>query len=137
MPASMSPHSNSRSMREMPRPRAAAANPPMIPAGRSIPLGSVQVMRSRAQPPPNSTPWASLINTEVIRVRFTPGRGRFYGPPQPSNPTNESDAPAVQEANAFLNPAGGWYNMAGDANDFVQPGDTFDTTSASSNRALG
>jgi len=110
---------------------------PMIPVGRSIPLGSVQVMRSRPQPPAKSTPWAGSINTEIIRLRFTPGRGRFYGPPQAAKPTDESDVPAVQEANAFLNPAGGWYNKAGDANDFVQPGDTFDTTSASSNRALG
>jgi hypothetical protein len=115
----------------------ATAKLPMIPPGRSIPLGSVQITRSRTQPVAGSTSWASLINTEIIRVRFTPGRGRFYGPPQSAKATDESDVPAVQEANAFLDAAGGWYNKDGEANDFVQPTDTFDSTSAGSTRALG
>jgi hypothetical protein len=40
-------------------------------------------------------------------------------------------------ANAFLNPAGGWYNRRGDANSFVQPRDTFDEITEGSARSLG
>jgi hypothetical protein len=113
------------------------ASPRMIPPDRSIPLGSVQVLRSRVQPPANSAPWVALLDVEIIRLRFTPGPGRFYGPPRSAQPTNASTVPAVQEANAFLNPAAGWYNKRGDANSFVEPGDTFDEITEGSARSLG
>jgi hypothetical protein len=112
------------------------ANPPMLARG-SIPLGSVQVLRSRPQVPANSTPWASLINTEIIRLRFTPGQGLFYGPPQATEPTNESPIPAVDKGNDILDPKAGWYNQLGDVNPFVEPGDTFDETASGSRRSLG
>jgi hypothetical protein len=119
-----------------------AVNPPgvaqpMIPVGRTIPLGSVQVMRSRPQPPPVSAPWTDTVNVEVIRLRFTPGRGRFFGPPAAAQPTNSSQVPAVEPTNAFLDPAGGWFNVNGRENPFVIPGDTFDETAAGSSQALG
>jgi hypothetical protein len=44
-------------------------NPDLMFAGRSIPIGSVQVLRSLSGPPPASVPWPSQINLEVIRLR--------------------------------------------------------------------
>ena len=119
-----------------------ASSPPgvtrrMVPAARSIPLGSVQVLRSRPQPPAGSAPWVGEVNVEVIRLRFTPGQGRFYGPPQAAQPTNASPVPAVEPANAFLAATAGWFGVSGAENPFVIPSDTFDETSAGSAISLG
>ena len=54
-------------------------HPPDDPPGRNIPLGRLQVLRPVAQPP--SPRWPADVRIDVVRVRFTPGRGRFYGPP--------------------------------------------------------
>ena len=109
----------------------------MIPAARSIALGSVQVLRSRPQPPAGSAPWVGEVNVEVIRLRFTPGQGRFYGPRQAAQPTNASPVPAVEPANAFLDATAGWFGVSGAENPFVIPSDTFDETSAGSAISLG
>jgi hypothetical protein len=95
---------------------------PMIPAGRNIPLGSVQVLRSRANVP--GAPWSGLVDVEVIRLRFTPGRGRFFGPPVAAETTAQRPFPAVEAVNAFLDPKAGWFN----ARDLgvTQPPDTYD-----------
>jgi hypothetical protein len=110
---------------------------PMIPRDRSLPLGSAQVIRPRSQPAPGAAPWPDSINLEVIRIRFTPAEGLFYGPPQATQPTNESPVPAVAPANAFLNPASGWLGQNGAANPFVMPGDTFDEIAPGSGISLG
>src|SRR5450631_1913323 len=62
----------------------------LIPANTNIPLGSVQILKSRFQPAPDpNNGWTQLIggtpavSVEVIRFRFTPARGEFYGPPSP------------------------------------------------------
>ena len=52
---------------------------PMIPAGRFISLGQVQVLRPRTQPA--NEPWSGIVRVDVVRLRLTPGRGRIYGPP--------------------------------------------------------
>jgi len=98
------------------------AKPPMIPKGRSIPLASVQVLRS--SPNPTQAAWQGIINLEVVRLRFTPGRGRFYGPPQATQTTRELPFPAVSAENAFLDPNAGWFNAR--MSNVVQPGDTYD-----------
>jgi hypothetical protein len=113
------------------------ATPPMIPANRSIPLGSIQVMRSRPQPAPGSVEWEESVNVETIRLRFTPARGRFYGPPQAAVRTDASDIPAVTAANAFLDPAAGWFGSSGNVNGFVSPADTIDETDRGSGVSLG
>jgi hypothetical protein len=107
-----------------------AVNPPaitrpMIPPGRHIPLGTVQVIRPRPNP---STPqgWPDTIDLDVIRLRFTPGRGEFYGPRQAANPTRESPVPAVKPENAFLDSGAGWFNSLGEGGGFIEPSDTFD-----------
>jgi hypothetical protein len=101
----------------------ANATPPMIPAGRRIPLGSFQVMRSTPQPAPGSTSWASQVNVEVIRCRFTPARGLVYGPPRAANALPDGSIP-VDPARAFLDPAARWADAT--VNRLVIPADTFD-----------
>jgi hypothetical protein len=98
---------------------------PMIPAGSTIPLGSVQVMRSRRQPKSNDrrAPWHDVVNVEAIRFRFTPAHGHFYGPPEAAKKTKRRLA-AVDKANAFLNPKAGWYGER--AKSTLQPIDTYD-----------
>jgi hypothetical protein len=130
-----------RGDQHMPVPLRATSPPfaaqPMIPPDRPIPLGSVQVIRPRAHPAPGPAPRPDDIDLEIIRIRFTPAAGRFYGPPQAIQPTNESPVPAVDPANAFLNPAAGWLGQNGGANPFVIPGDTFDEIAAGSGISLG
>jgi len=97
---------------------------PMIPAGRSVPLGSVQFLRS--MPQPNSEAWSSAVNVETIRFRYTPGTGLFYGPPEAAQavPQNGRPAPAVRPENAFLDPNAGWRGTS--TSQLVEPGDTYD-----------
>jgi hypothetical protein len=90
----------------------------MIPAGRFISLGQVQVLRPRTQPA--NEPWSRIVRVDVVRLRLTPGRGRIYGPPaavtaQPS---------AVTPARAFLDPAAGWFGAP--RGNRVVPADTVD-----------
>jgi len=110
---------------------------PLIPPGRSIPLGSVQVLRSLPGPPAAGVPWPSRIDLEVIRIRFTPAAGLFYGPPAAARPTSESPVPAVRGDLAFLNDLAGWFGQPGAANPSVEPGDTFDETGPGSGISLG
>ena len=97
---------------------------PMIPAGRSIPLGSVQMLRSIPQP--SGEAWSSAVNVETIRFRYTPATGLFYGPPEAAQaiPQNGRPAPAVRPENAFLNPNAGWRGAS--TIGLVEPGDTYD-----------
>jgi len=53
---------------------------PMIPAGRSIPLGAVQICKPTANPA--TAPWPPSIDLSIVRLRFTPATGAYYGPPQ-------------------------------------------------------
>jgi hypothetical protein len=99
---------------------------PMIPAGRHIPLGGIQMLKSMPPAASGRPQWADVADTSVLRFRFTPAKGLFYGPPQASQSTSESSVPAVETANAFLNPDAGWFNQPGDGGGFVQPADTYD-----------
>ena len=110
---------------------------PLIPPGRSIPIGSVQVLRSLSGPPAANVPWPPQIDLEVIRIRFTPAAGLFYGPPAAARPTSESPVPAVRADLAFLNDLAGWFGQVGAANPSVEPGDTFDETALGSGISLG
>jgi len=104
-------------------------NPRMIPPGRSIPLGSVQIMLSRPNQP--NAPWSGIVDTEIIRWRFTPGRGRFFGPPQ----ALQTSPPAVEAANAFLNANAGWFGAK--ESGVVEPADTYDGAEVTGARSLG
>lgn len=109
---------------------------PMIPLGKTIPLGAIQVLRPRAQPAAGEAPWAAEVDVSVVRLRFTPAAGLMYGPPQAAA-TTVQNGPAVQTTEAFLNPAAGWFGNAGNVEGFVIPGDTFDTRTDSVAAALG
>lgn len=113
------------------------AREPLIPQGRNIPLGSVQILRSRPQPKHGAQTqqgleWTDLVNVEVIRFRFTPARGLVYGVPAAAKPSHTSPGShppgllrvAVDPQNAFLNPRAGWAGTP--ANDSVEPSDTYD-----------
>ncbi|MGH8886004.1 MAG: hypothetical protein ACRDYX_12680 [Egibacteraceae bacterium] len=91
---------------------------PMIPPGRFIPLGQVQVLRP--VPQPADQPWSAAVRIDVVRLRFTPARGRFYGPPDAA----QVSPPAVSPAQAFLNPDAGWQGAP--RSDRVVPSDTVD-----------
>ncbi|MBV8575421.1 MAG: hypothetical protein JOZ58_10355, partial [Acetobacteraceae bacterium] len=104
-------------------PNAARA---MIPLGRHIPLGGIQMLESMPPPTSGTPAWEGIVDTSVLRFRVTPAQGLFYGPPRAARPTSESPVPAVEPANAFLDPDAGWFNQSGDGGGFVQPGDTYD-----------
>lgn len=97
---------------------------PMIPPGRSIPLGFLQWLRSRPQP--LNEAWSDAVDVEVLRFRFWPPAGAFYGPPAAGQaaPVQGRPEAAVPADNAFLDPAAGWFN--GVTGDNVLPGDTYD-----------
>ncbi len=116
---------------------------PLIPVGRNIPLGTVQFLRSKPQPNAGQA-WLNTINVEVLRFRFTPARGRIYGPPDTSQPHTApvgDPAPPVLEPYNFLNPNAGWRGSTSDLAQIVSPWDTYDGadvgTGANSNISLG
>lgn len=98
------------------------AKPPMIPKARNIPIGAVQIMRSTPNQPGALA--SGIIDVEVIRFRFSPARGRFYGPPQALQTTPQLPFPAVDSSNAFLDATAGWFGAA--MTGIVQPSDTYD-----------
>lgn len=104
---------------------------PMIPRGRNIPLGRFQVLRPAPQPA--APPWPAEIRIDVVRVRFTPARGRFYGPPAAAEPVEGAAFPAVPTERAFLDPGAGWFGAP--ESNRTQPADTVDE--AQPGRSLG
>ncbi|MFJ7158161.1 hypothetical protein ACIQUQ_24940 [Streptomyces sp. NPDC101118] len=75
---------------------------PLVPAGRSVPLGAVQV------PVPNAA-------LPELRLRFTPGAGVVYGPvglPQPPAPQGAPPRYRVPQERLFLNPDAAWPRFA-------------------------
>ncbi len=91
---------------------------PMIPRGRHIPLGTVQVLRPQSQP---ATPvFPPTIRLDVLRLRFTPATGLSYGPPQAASVQPR----AVPPERTFLDPGAGWFGAQ--PRGIVVPGDTVD-----------
>ena len=105
------------------------ANPPMIPAGRHIALGRVRWVRSKPQPAAGTTPWADAVNVEILRFRYTPPGGQFYGPPAAAQlrlpQLGRPQFAAVQASRAFLDAAAGWTGVLSRGID--APSDTYDT----------
>ena len=119
------------------RVRLAAVSPPgaatpMIPRGRFISFGFVQVMRDQPLSPGAQRADPDL---EVLRFRFTPAQGRFYGPPQAATTTATRPIRAVDPENAFLDPGAGWFNAR--VLPVVQPSDTFDGAEQGAGDRLG
>jgi hypothetical protein len=120
----------------------------LIPANTNIPLGSVQILKSRFQPAPDpNNGWTQLIggtpavSVEVIRFRFTPARGEFYGPPSAAQaqPLSRGVAFApVEPGRAFLNPKSGWEGFNADvASTLDAPSDTYDGADVGREHSLG
>jgi hypothetical protein len=66
---------------------------------------------------------------EVIRFRFTPARGHFYGPPKsadPHTPDGGGSFAPVDPARAFLNENAGWQGARADTTAPDAPADTYD-----------
>jgi hypothetical protein len=101
------------------------AKRPMIPKDRNIPLGSIQIMLSRPKTSAVGASWENDVDVEIMRFRFTPGRGRFYGPKQAARPVPRATFAAVEKINAFLDDKAGWYNQP--TLDIFEPNDTEDT----------
>jgi hypothetical protein len=132
-----------------------AVSPPRVPAGRrlipvntNVPLGSVQVLKSRAQPAPDpSHGWTQLVDgtpivsVEIIRFRFTPARGHCYGPPDAAQPQPLSRGVAfapVEPSRAFLNPNAGWQGFNADVESTLDaPADTYDGADVGREHSLG
>jgi hypothetical protein len=112
----------------------------MIPTDRFIPLGAVQVIRPGRQPAESEgVLWSGEVNVETIRLRVTPAKGEFYGPPgseqivQP--PSRSGGFSAVPAGNNFLNAAAGWFGARTESvqivlgqlpSGLVVPPDTYD-----------
>jgi hypothetical protein len=108
-------------------PRSVPANQRMIPDGQPIPLGSVQIMRPTAQPA-TPTAWSEAgVRRDVVRFRFTPARGEFYGPRDASETTPPAVTPGSHD---FLRRGAGWFDSLRDARPrplrVVTPPDTID-----------
>ena len=113
---------------------------PLIPVDRFIPMGSVQVIRPGTQPAEtDNVLWARDVNIETVRIRVTPARGEFYGPPgseQVVEPLSRSGGfSAVPPGNNFLNANAGWLGARTERvsvvsgalpRGLVAPGDTYD-----------
>jgi hypothetical protein len=108
----------------------------MIPANRNVPLGSFQVMKSRAQPAPGSTPWTEVVNVELMRFRFTPARGHSYGPPQAALPQPAGSFAPVEASRAFLNQNTAWVRFRGNI-PYDPPQDTYDGADVGNDVSLG
>jgi hypothetical protein len=110
---------------------------PMIPVDQPIPLGFVQMLKSRAPLDPSDAR-ASLVDVERLRFRFTPAHGLVYGVPaaaKPSETPRRSHAIPVSKSRAFLNPLAGWAGAS--ANDLVEPSDTYDGADVGAETSLG
>ena len=80
------------------------------------------------------------MNVEVVRFRFTPARGHFYGPPNAAQPQplggGISFAP-VESTRAFLNANAGWAGSNAQTTAPDAPQDTYDGADVGQNRSLG
>ena len=113
---------------------------PMIPENRPIPFGSIQFIRPGDQPQSEQMVlWSEDINIETIRLRMTPAKGRFYGPPGTADPIQPPEASrgfsAVAQGDDFLNPNAGWagavpegfsWELGSPPVGIVAPADTYD-----------
>jgi len=128
-------------------PPTVAASRRMIPPEKVIPLGSFQVLKSKPQPAPDrNLEWTTLqdgqpaVNVEVIRFRFTPARGHFYGPPSAAEnhrTDNGGRFAPVESSRAFLREGAGWTGVNAENTAPDPPEDTYDGADVGSNLSLG
>src|SRR5262249_37372952 len=75
-----------------------------------------------------SADFTGEVDIEILRLRFTPGRGRFYGPPAAARAPRRPPFPAIDANNAFLDARAGWSGarMSARIQEVIQPADTYD-----------
>lgn len=108
---------------------------PLVSPDRPIQLGSFQVLRPIRR--------VDLgVNLDVLRFRYTPGRGEVYGPPsaiEARGTTTSELFEIVPLDNRILNPRSSW--MRYDANygtfDNPEPSDTYDGADQDDNVSWG
>lgn len=118
---------------------AASPNQPgrkvLVSSDRPIPLGYVQV--------PRPEPGKDLdANLDVIRIRFTPGPGEVYGPPDASfavAPDTERTHEIVTPANRILNADARWASYDATYSTYMnpEPSDTYDGADIGSGTSWG
>jgi hypothetical protein len=115
----------------------AGSLPKMVPPPHFIPLGFFQVLRSIPSPPADPPlAWVTQgVRVDVVRVRFTPGKGFMYGPPTASQQLPAFGVSAVDPSRAFLSRERGlWSGVKPDA--IVIPEDTYDGEDIGRSNAL-
>ena len=118
-------------------PPVGAQQAPMIPTGRHIDLGQVQVIRPTDRPA--AAPWPEAVGVDTVRIRFTPARGEFYGPEGIAGAradVNGERYPLVPAANAFLANEAGWLGARA-MRAWIAPPDTYDGAEQPDQRSLG
>jgi len=117
------------------QPGAANGEPLVLPAN-PLPLGSFQVML----PVPAE---AMGVDLGVLRVRFTPAKGKVYGPVTAGNATDPETGRAhtiVPPLDQILNPRSSWMQYTSNNRvDSPEPSDTYDGADDNSrrNRSFG
>jgi hypothetical protein len=108
---------------------------PLVFPDRPILLGSFQVMRPIQR--------VDLgVDLDVLRFRYTPGRGQVYGPPtavEARGTTTSELFEIVPPANRILNPRSSWlrYNGSYTAYTNPEPWDTYDGADQDQNVSWG
>jgi hypothetical protein len=107
----------------------------MVSSERPIPLGMFQVMR-----PVRRNDLG--VDLDVLRFRYTPGRGQVYGPPSASEArgtTTDELFEIVPPENRILNPNSSWLRYNGDYAVYTnpEPWDTYDGADQDDNVAWG
>jgi len=97
---------------------------PLVLPGHPIPLGWFQVVRAVRS-------IAVGVDLDVLRVRFTPGRGEVYGPPSAIEARDEATGRLfriVPPANRILNEKASWlrYDASYTTYQNPEPSDTYD-----------
>jgi hypothetical protein len=124
-----------------------ARTEPLVTRDRPIPLGHFQVIRPIKRKAMN-------VDLSALRVRFTPAKGKVYGPRTaiagPASPLPPGQAldpltlggrlyEIVPEDNRILNPHTKWseYIMDADKQEDPQPSDSYDGANVGNNRSWG
>jgi hypothetical protein len=105
---------------------SSAGEVPLVFPSSPIHLGQFQVIRP-------SPAVAMGVDLSVLRVRYTPARGKAYGPPgatmarDPDHPTTGPEHVIVVPENRILNPQASWVQYSSnDREDNPEPADTYD-----------
>jgi hypothetical protein len=108
---------------------------PLVFPDRPISLGSFQVMRPVQR-------FELGVDLDVLRFRYTPGRGQVYGPPtavKARGTTTSELFEIVPADNRILNPRSSWLHYDGSYSAYTnpEPWDTFDGADQDQNVSWG